>query len=76
MSRNHDASIKNIETHIGQLSRKIATSIALCDLRSSVNVMPLKKDKEFKVGEITPSNITLTPVDSSVTQQLGILRDV
>ncbi|XP_050875543.1 uncharacterized protein LOC127079164 [Lathyrus oleraceus] len=48
----------------------------LCDLGSSINVMPLKKVKEFKVGEITPSNMTPTLADSSVTQPLGILRDM
>ncbi|XP_050909923.1 uncharacterized protein LOC127123773 [Lathyrus oleraceus] len=49
---------------------------ALCDLGSSINVIPLKKVKELKVGEITPSNMTLTLADSSVTQPIGILRDV
>lgn len=38
--------------------------------------MPLKTIKELKVGEITPSNMTLTQVDSSVTQPVGILCDV
>lgn len=45
----------------------------LCDLGSSINVMPLKKVKELKVDEITPSNINLTLLDSSITQSLGIL---
>ncbi|XP_050920095.1 uncharacterized protein LOC127137704 [Lathyrus oleraceus] len=49
---------------------------ALCDLGSSINVMPVKKVKELKVGEITLSNMTLTLVDSYVTQPLGILRDI
>lgn len=49
---------------------------ALCDLGSIINLMPIKKVKELKVGEITLSNMTLTLVDSSVTQPLGILRDV
>lgn len=49
---------------------------ALCDLRSSINFITLKKVKELKVGEIRPSNMTLTFADSSVTQPLGILRDV
>ncbi|XP_050890967.1 uncharacterized protein LOC127096441 [Lathyrus oleraceus] len=49
---------------------------ALCELGSSINVMPVKKVKELNVGYITQSNMTLTLVDSSVTQSLGILRDV
>lgn len=32
--------------------------------------------KDLKVGEITPSNMTFTLDDSSVTQPIGILRDV
>lgn len=48
----------------------------LCDLGSSINVMPLKTVKKLKVGEITPNNMTLTLVDSCVTQLVGILHDV
>lgn len=48
---------------------------ALCDLGSSINVMPLKTVKEFKVGEVTSSNMTLTLPDSFVTQPVGILCD-
>lgn len=46
---------------------------ALCDLGSSINLMPLKKVKELKVGDITLSNMTLTLADQSVTQPLGII---
>lgn len=49
---------------------------ALCDLGSSINVMPLEIVKELKVGEIKPNNMTLTLVDSSVTQPIGILQDM
>lgn len=49
---------------------------ALCDLGSSINVMPLKTVKELKVGKITPSNMTLTLADSYVTQPVGTLRDL
>lgn len=49
---------------------------ALCDLGSGINVMPLKTEKELNMGEITPSNMTLTLVDSSVTQPIGMLDDV
>ncbi|XP_050897955.1 uncharacterized protein LOC127104852 [Lathyrus oleraceus] len=49
---------------------------ALCDLGSSINVMPLKTVKELKVGEITPSNMSLTLDDLSITQPIAILRDM
>ncbi|XP_050890737.1 uncharacterized protein LOC127096170 [Lathyrus oleraceus] len=49
---------------------------ALCDFGSSINVTSLKKFKEFKIGEIIPSNMTLTLADSYVTHPLGIIQDV
>ncbi|XP_050877994.1 uncharacterized protein LOC127081811 [Lathyrus oleraceus] len=49
---------------------------ALCDLRSSINVMPLRKFKRLEIGEITSSNMTLTLVDSFVTCPLGVVQDV
>lgn len=48
----------------------------LCDLGSSINVMPLNKVKEFKLGEIILSNMTLTLADISITHFHGILQDV
>ncbi|XP_050878757.1 uncharacterized protein LOC127082565 [Lathyrus oleraceus] len=50
--------------------------LALCDLGSSINVIPLNKFKELKLGEIIPSYMTLTLVDSSVTHPLDIVQDV
>lgn len=47
-----------------------------CGLGSSINFMPLKTIKELNMGEITPSNMTLTLAESSVTQHVGILRNV
>lgn len=46
----------------------------LYDLGSSINVIPLTKVKELNLGEIIPSNMTLTLVDLSVTHPLGILQ--
>ncbi|XP_050908489.1 uncharacterized protein LOC127122147 [Lathyrus oleraceus] len=46
---------------------------ALCDLGSSISVMPLKKVKELKVDEITPSNMTLILADSSIIQPLDFV---
>lgn len=48
----------------------------LCDLGSSINVMPLKFFKELKIGEILPSNMTLTLVDSSITHPFCIVQDM
>ncbi|XP_050918938.1 uncharacterized protein LOC127136424 [Lathyrus oleraceus] len=48
----------------------------LCDLGSSINIIPLSKFKELKIREIIPSNMTLTLVDSSLTHPLGILQDM
>ncbi|XP_050914803.1 uncharacterized protein LOC127129710 [Lathyrus oleraceus] len=45
----------------------------LCDLGSSINVIPLNKFKKLEIREIIPSNMTLTLVDSSVTRPLGIV---
>lgn len=49
---------------------------ALCDLGSSINVIPLDKDKEFSLGKIISSHMTLTLADLSVTYLYGILQDV
>lgn len=49
---------------------------ALCDLGSSINIIPLKKFKELKIGEVTPSNMTLTLMDSSITRPIGIIQDI
>ncbi|XP_050877127.1 uncharacterized protein LOC127080878 [Lathyrus oleraceus] len=49
---------------------------ALCDLGSSINVMPLRKFKELEITKIISSNMTLTLADSSMTRSLGIIQDV
>ncbi|XP_050876135.1 uncharacterized protein LOC127079810 [Lathyrus oleraceus] len=49
---------------------------ALCDLGYSINVMPSNKVKEFNLGEIILSNMTLTLADSFVTHSLDILQDL
>ncbi|XP_050892563.1 uncharacterized protein LOC127098101 [Lathyrus oleraceus] len=49
---------------------------ALCDLGSSINVIPLNKVKEFNLEETISSNMTLTLDDLFVTHPLGILQDV
>ncbi|XP_050889044.1 uncharacterized protein LOC127094228 [Lathyrus oleraceus] len=49
---------------------------ALCDLGSSINVMSLRKFKEYEICDIVPSNMTLTLADSSVTRPFGVVQDV
>ncbi|XP_050876505.1 uncharacterized protein LOC127080220 [Lathyrus oleraceus] len=49
---------------------------ALCDLGLIINVISLNKFKEFKIGEIIPSNMTLTLADSSITHLLSIVQDM
>lgn len=49
---------------------------ALCDLGSSINVMPRDKIKELNFGEIISSNMTLILADLSITHPHGILLDV
>lgn len=46
---------------------------ALCDLGSSINLVPLNKEKELNLGEIIPGNATLTLADLSVTRPHGVL---
>lgn len=49
---------------------------SLCDLGSSIDVMPLNKFKELKHGEVIPSNMTLTLADSTITHLIGIIQDM
>ncbi|XP_050878337.1 uncharacterized protein LOC127082156 [Lathyrus oleraceus] len=49
---------------------------ALCDLGSSINLMPLNKAEDLNLGEIIPNNITLTLADLSITHPHGVLQDV
>ncbi|XP_050902246.1 uncharacterized protein LOC127112282 [Lathyrus oleraceus] len=49
---------------------------ALCDLGSSINLMPLNKEQELNLGEIIPCNATLTLADLFVTRPHGVLQDV
>ncbi|XP_050876450.1 uncharacterized protein LOC127080162 [Lathyrus oleraceus] len=49
---------------------------ALCDLESSINLIPINKVKELKFGEIMPSNVTPTLTNLLVTHHHGVLQDV
>ena len=55
------------ETHIEK---------ALLDLGVSVNILPYSIYKQFGLGELKPTNITLSLVDRSKEKPRGILEDV
>ena len=49
---------------------------ALCDSRSSINLMPLSVVKRLSLGELTPTTTTLQMVGRILAQLEGILEDV
>ena len=49
---------------------------ALLDLRASVNLLPYSVYKQLGLGELKPTNITLSLVDRSVNIPKGIVDDV
>ncbi|XP_010681877.2 uncharacterized protein LOC104896782 [Beta vulgaris subsp. vulgaris] len=54
----------------------IAIKNALCDLRASVNIMPLSICEQLNMGELKPTRISLQLADRTVKFPLGILEDV
>jgi len=53
----------------------VSINCALCDLGSSVSLMPLFMCKKLKPGEMRPTAISLQPADCSVKYLEGILED-
>ena len=49
---------------------------ALCDYGESINLMPLSVVQRLRLGELTPTAITLQMADRSMAQPEGILEDV
>ena len=49
---------------------------ALCDLRASINLMPLSIFRKLDLGEITPTTISLQLADRSLTYPKGTIEDV
>ncbi|XP_022897613.1 uncharacterized protein LOC111411302 [Olea europaea var. sylvestris] len=49
---------------------------ALCDLRASINLMPLSVFKKLGLGEVEPITVTLQLADKSLTYPRGIIEDV
>ncbi|GJX69733.1 reverse transcriptase domain-containing protein [Tanacetum coccineum] len=50
--------------------------LAFADLGSSINLMPLSVWKKLSLPELTPTCITLELADHSITQPIGIAKDV
>nr|GFA85217.1 reverse transcriptase domain-containing protein [Tanacetum cinerariifolium] len=50
--------------------------LALADLGASINLMPLSVWKEFSLPELTPTCMTLELVDRSVSNPIGMAKDV
>jgi len=48
----------------------------LCDLGSSVSLMPYSIFNRLSLGELTPTNISLQLADHSIKYPLGVLEDV
>ncbi|XP_062100975.1 uncharacterized protein LOC133806894 [Humulus lupulus] len=48
----------------------------LCDLRASINLMPLSVFRRLGLGEARPTTMTLQLVDRSVKHPRGIIEDV
>ncbi|GKA47030.1 reverse transcriptase domain-containing protein [Tanacetum coccineum] len=50
--------------------------LALADLNASINLMPLSVWKKLSLPELTPTCMTLELADRSITQPIGIAKDV
>ncbi|GJY10963.1 reverse transcriptase domain-containing protein [Tanacetum coccineum] len=50
--------------------------LALADLGASINLMPLSVWKKLSLSELTPTCMTLELADRSITQPIGIAKDV
>ena len=60
-----------IPAHFGDLAYN-----CLCDLGSSVNIMPISISKELGMGDLVPSEMHLILADRSITHPLGIIKNV
>ena len=49
---------------------------ALCDLGAGVSVMPLSLYEKLKLGDYSPTFITLQMVDKTRKQPVGMIKDV
>ncbi|XP_057418681.1 uncharacterized protein LOC130712882 [Lotus japonicus] len=77
--KNQEASIKNLENQVGQISKQLSEippGRALCDLGASINLMPLTMFERLDIGEVTPTMISLQLADRSLKTPYGVVEDV
>jgi len=55
---------------------KVSVGGALCDLKTSINLMPLSMMKKLRCGEPKPTNMTLTFANRYVSYPYGVLKYV
>ncbi|KAJ8755138.1 hypothetical protein K2173_018936 [Erythroxylum novogranatense] len=55
---------------------KVTIERVLCDLGSSVSLMPLSLCRKLDLGELTPTTVALQLADHSVKYSVGVLEDV
>ncbi|GKE39923.1 reverse transcriptase domain-containing protein [Tanacetum coccineum] len=55
---------------------RINTCNALADLGASINLMPYSVWKDLSLPELTPTCMTLELADSSITESIGIAKDI
>ncbi|GJR91368.1 reverse transcriptase domain-containing protein [Tanacetum coccineum] len=70
------APMPNPKPSIPYPSRRMDECLAFADLGSSINLMPLSVWKKLSLPELTPTCITLELADHSITQPIGIAKDV
>jgi len=58
------------------MTRSVSIDRALCDLGSSVSLIPYLIFKRLGLGEFRPTSISLQLADRSIIYPLGILEDV
>jgi len=61
---------------IPYLKGNVLINCALCDLESSVSLMPLSLCENLELGELRSTTISLQLADRSVKYPVGILKDV
>nr|GEX40725.1 reverse transcriptase domain-containing protein [Tanacetum cinerariifolium] len=66
----------NLKPSIPHPSRRMDECLALADLGTSINLMPLSVWEELSLPKLTPTCMTLELMDRSVSKPIGIAKDV
>ncbi|GJW09645.1 reverse transcriptase domain-containing protein, partial [Tanacetum coccineum] len=67
---------KDLSFEISLTDALIHECLTLADLGASINLMPLSVWKRLSLPELTPTCMTLKLADRSITQPIGIAKDV